>query len=66
MTSGTGRELKELRKTIVHEYDSAVVSQLAEDIIHFSKIAIDTHSQLVNYLVEKYNINSRISHLELV
>jgi hypothetical protein len=47
-----GRELKELRNNIVHEYDPAVAVSFSQDIIHYSKIAIKTHQQLENYLAE--------------
>ncbi len=43
MTVETGREIKELRNKIVHEYDPAVVSELAEDIIKYANIAIKIH-----------------------
>ncbi len=53
----TGREIKELRNNIVHEYDPEVVSKLAEDIIHYAHIAIKVYQQLLNYLAETYNLN---------
>ena len=34
VTADTGRELKELRNIIVHEYDPVVVSKLAVDIVN--------------------------------
>lgn len=53
----TGREIKELRNNIVHEYDPEVVSKLAEDIIHYAHIAIKVYQQLLNYLAETHSLN---------
>ena len=50
ITADTGRELKELRNLIVHEYDPVVVSKLANDIIQYAQVAVNTHTQLVDYL----------------
>ncbi len=55
-TAETGREMKELRNKIVHEYDPAVVSELAEDIIKYANIAVKIHLKLLNYLAETHEI----------
>ncbi len=50
VSAETGRELKELRNLIVHEYDPVVVSKLAIDIIQYAQVAVNTYTQLVDYL----------------
>ncbi len=57
VTADTGRELKELRNIIVHEYDPVVVSKLAVDIIHYAQIAINTHAKLLNYMTKTHGFS---------
>ena len=52
----TGRELKELRNLIVHEYDVDVVSQSAADIMHYAEIAIKAYEQLLEYLARSHKM----------
>ena len=54
ITAKTGRELKELRNIIVHEYDPVIVSKLAVDIIHYAQVAVNAHAQLLIYLAKTH------------
>ena len=54
ITADTGRELKELRNLIVHEYDPVVVSKLANDIIQYAQVAIKVHARLLSYLTDTH------------
>ena len=57
VSSDTGRELKELHNFIVHEYDPAIVIKLAEDIMSYAQVSLDSHTSLLAYLNKTYGID---------
>ena len=57
VSADTGRELKELRNLIVHEYDPAKVIKLAEDIMSYAQVSLDSHTSLLAYLNKTYGID---------
>ncbi len=57
VSAETGRELKELRNMIAHEYDPVIVSKLAVDIIINAQVAIDAHAKLLSYLSKTHGVD---------
>ena len=53
----TGRELKELRNRIVHEYDPDEIEKMIMDIVEYSRIAIEIHQRFLDYLEREYAIS---------